>query len=82
MNEHSLLILISLHFNPNFKLEYKIRDLVFPRFVIVFYFNTTKEKHDNELCRLIVVYNPSNEEKTTTSFVDSSSSIAHQKKRR
>jgi hypothetical protein len=50
MNEHILLVLVSLHFNPNFKLEYKIKDFVFPRLVVVFYFNTTKDKHDDELC--------------------------------
>jgi hypothetical protein len=82
MNEHILLVLVSLHFNPYFKQEYKIRDFVFPRLAIIFYFNVTKEKHDDKFCRFIVICSPSKEEKTMMNFVGLSSFIAHQKNRR
>jgi len=35
MNEQTLLVLVLLHFGPNFRLEYKIRDYVFT--ICIFY---------------------------------------------
>jgi len=48
------------------------------RLVIVLCDNTIKQKNDNEPNWLIVIYNPSKEEKTTMSLIGSSSFVAHQ----
>ncbi len=41
-----------------------------------------QKENNDKLRQLIIVYNPSNEEKMTTSFADLSSFAVHQKKER
>jgi hypothetical protein len=49
MNEQTLLVLVLLHFSPNFRLEYRIRDFVFTTFDVDVEANvnfaTTYNKH-------------------------------------